>query len=108
MKIDKSALAKWGLAFIAVWFINYNGSLGRYDDQIKSCEFAKKNSQRPQREAWDAARARALVQWRTIDDRAPESVNLMAANVYLRTIKGLDRAISTPCKERFERPGLFG
>lgn len=104
MKVDRGKLLKYTIVGICFWFLNYNSSLGRYDDQITNCRLGNRAITSQNAKGWVIAEhTRHAASART---RHPEDHR--AVLTYHRIHKSLDRIVRTPCPDRYHRPGPFG
>jgi hypothetical protein len=104
VKINWGAAGWVALLVAGFWFLNWNGSLQRYNDQIANCQLSRDFVTSQNAEGWviaEHARHAASMRFHFPADH-------IAVLDYHRIHRNLDHFLSLPCDKRYHRPGLIG
>lgn len=109
-KIDLRALGVVVALTVTFGFLNYNSALQRYNDQIDACEFNVANAHTPNRDGWQAAHDARLAAYLAAppSQQTPDNPDYIAYHEYAGIVAKLDLLVETPCRDRYDRPGVLG
>lgn len=104
MTVRWEEIPKWLLIAFAFWFLNFNSSLGRYNDLIHNCRLGRDLVTTQNRDGWVIAEhARHATSMRT---HTPEDHRAVLKYHFIH--RKLDSYLAKPCTQRYHRPGVFG
>lgn len=108
-KLNAKRAGAFIFAAFALWFLNYNSALQRYDDLIAACNFTKQQVYAPVT-GWADADLQYLSEV-LVASSVKQDVKT-AADVKIdrlhATIQSLRFVVAKPCEDRFQAPGVFG